>query len=118
MVLEAKIQEDREKNGSKNHLLFACVFVTILERFGQGFGKGLGEVLEVLGVSWGTFKLLFSRLFCQEGPRESKRQPRGLLGSIWDGFGKVLGKVWHAKMVKQLGFLVFFGYVFRDFDFG
>ena len=93
--------------------MFACVFVTILERFGQGFGKGLGEVLEVLGVSWGTFKPLFSRLFCQEGPRESKRQPRGLLGSIWDGFGKVLGKVWHAKIVK----IEIFG-VFLDMLFG
>ena len=91
MVLEAKIQENRQKDGSKNHIFFACVFLSIWERFGEDFGKVLAEVWELLGVSWETFKRLFSRLVCQEGLRGSKRRPRGLLGSIWDGFGGVLG---------------------------
>ena len=86
----SKIEENLEKNGSKDFIFFAYVFESILERFGAGFGRVLGGVRELLGVSWGTFKLLFLRLCCQEGPRGSKRRPRGLLGSIWDGFGEVL----------------------------
>ena len=97
MVLEAQIQENREKNRSKNHVFFACVFLSILERSGEDFGTVLAEVWELLGVSWGTFKPFFSRLFCQEGPRGSNRRPRGLLGSSWDGFGRVLGRFGQPK---------------------
>ena len=84
----------------------------------EDFGKVLAEVWELLGVSWDTFKRLFSRLCCQEGPRGSKRRPRGLLGSIWDGFGKLLGRVWEAKMVKKSIFLVFFLICFSRLNFG
>ena len=70
-----------------------------LNRFRRGLGRVLGEVWGLLGVSWGTFKRLFSRLCCQEDPRGFKRRPGGLLGSIWHGFGKVLGRVLEAKMV-------------------
>ena len=84
-----------------------------LGRVWRGFGKGL----EGLGVSWATFLRLFSRLCCQEGSRGSKRRPRGLLGSISEGFRRVLGRVWEAKMVKISRFLVFFGCAFRDFNF-
>ena len=107
MVLEVKIEENLEKNGSKNVIFFAYVFESILERFGEGFGRVLGGVRELLGVSWGTFKLLFLRLCCQEGPRGSKRRPRGLLGSIWEGFGGVLGRVWEVKMIKKSRFWYF-----------
>ena len=107
MVLEVKIEENLEKNGFKNVIFFAYVFESILERFGEGFGRVLGGVRELLGVSWGTFKLLFLRLCCQEGPRGPKRRPRGLLGSIWDGFGEVLGRVWEAKLDNKSIFLVF-----------
>ena len=61
----------------------------------------MGRVWDLLGVSWGTFEPLFLRLCCQEGPRGSKRRPRGLLGSIWEGFGGVLGRVWEVKMIKK-----------------
>ena len=88
-----------------------------LNRFWRGLGRVLGEVWDLLGVSWGTFKPLFLRLCCQEGSRGSKRRPRGLLGSISEGFRRVLGRVWEAKMVKISRFLVFFGYAFRDFNF-
>ena len=92
--MEANIEENHEKSAPKNYVFFACVFKWSLESFGEGFGRVLGGVWELLGVSWGTFKLLFLRLCCQEGPRGSKRRPRGLLGSIWEGFGRVLGRVW------------------------
>ena len=54
-------------------------------RFRRGLGRFLGRFGMGLGVPWrllGHFKLFVSRLFCQEGPRGSKRRPRGLLGSI------------------------------------
>ena len=89
--MEVKIEENREKNASQNHVFFACVFKWILGRFGEGLGRVWGGVWRPLGVSWGIFKPLFLRLCCQEGPRGPKRRPRGLLGSIWDGFGEILG---------------------------
>ena len=82
MASEAKNAENRENNASKNHVFFACVFQSILEGFGVGFGRVVGGVWDLLGVSWGTFKSLFLSLCCQEGPRGSKRWPRGFVGSI------------------------------------
>ena len=112
MVLEVQIEENLEKNGSKNVIFFAYVFESILERFGAGLGRVLGGVWELLGVSWGTFKLLFLRLCCQEGPRGSKRRPRGLLGSIWEGFGRVLGRAWEVKIIKKSRFWYFLDMLF------
>ena len=84
------------------------VLHTFLNRFWRGLGRVLGEVWDLLGVSWGTFGRLFSRLCCEEDTRGSKRRPRGLLSSILHGFGQVLGRVWEAKMVKKSIFLLFF----------
>ena len=64
----------------------------------------LGGVWDLLGVSWGTFSTLFLRPCCQEGPRGPKRRPRGLLDSIWDGFGGV----WEAKIEQKSRFFVSF----------
>ena len=50
MVLEAKIEENLEKTGSKKDIFFVCVFSLILERFGEGFGRDLGGVWDLLGV--------------------------------------------------------------------
>ena len=86
-------------------------------RFWKGLGRVLGEVWDLLGVSWGTFKRLFSRLCCQEDPRGFKRRPGSLLGSIWHGFGEVLGRVGEAKMVSKSIFLVFFFICFSRFNF-
>ena len=122
----------RIKNSLKNRWLWRPKLKNIMKKtlpktmyfshaFLNGFWRVLGRVLggfwEVLGVSWGTFKPLLSRLCCQEGSRGSKRRPRGLLGSISEGFRRVLGRVWEAKMVKISRFLVFFGCAFRDFNF-
>ena len=45
VVLEAQIEENREKNVSPNHVFFVCVFSGFLERFGDGFGKLFGRLL-------------------------------------------------------------------------
>ena len=57
------------KNQFEKHVFFECVLKLIYEGFWTGFGTVLGEVWDLLGVSWGTFSPLFLRLCCQEGPR-------------------------------------------------
>ena len=72
MVLEAKIQENREKNGSKNHVFFACVFLSILERFGEGFGRFWVRFASSLASLGAFLSLFFQGYFAkraQEGPR-------------------------------------------------
>ena len=86
--------------------------LAILNRFWRGLGRVLGEVWDLLGVSWSTFKRLFSRLCCQEGPRGSKKRPRDFLGSIWDGFGEVLGRFWKLLGVSWDTFMLFFARLF------
>ena len=71
----------------------------------------------VLGGPWRLLGHFFASFFKALLPRGSKRRPRGLLGSISEGFRRVLGRVWEAKMVKISRFLVFFGCAFRDFNF-
>ena len=91
MDFEVKNQKNRKKTVPKTMFFFDCIFLSILGGFGRDFGEVLGGVWSFLDVSWGTFKVLYLRLCCQEGPRGSKRRPRALLGSIWEGFGRVLG---------------------------
>ena len=61
-------------------------------RFWRGLGRVLGEVWDLLGVSWGTFKRLFSRLCCQEGPRGGQEVSwarfRRVSDGFWEGFGR------------------------------
>ena len=83
VVLEAKIQENREKNDSKNHVFFESVFWYRfwigLGRVSGGFWKRFWSSLAFLGA---LLSLFFQGFFCQEGPKGSKRRPRRLLGSI------------------------------------
>ena len=44
-----KFKKTTNKNDSQNHVFFACVFKSILERFGEGFGRGLGPPWRLLG---------------------------------------------------------------------
>ena len=74
-------------------------------RFWRGLGRVLGEVWDLLGVSWSTFKRLFSRLCCQEGPRGGQEASwvrfSMVLDRFWEGFGR-------PKWTKKSKFLVFF----------
>ena len=54
-----KILENREQNVSKNHIFFACVFLSILERFGKGFGRVLGGVWSLLAPLGLLFGVIF-----------------------------------------------------------
>ena len=49
LVSEAEIQENHEKSDSKKQVFFACVFKSIVERFEEGFGRGLGPPWHLLG---------------------------------------------------------------------
>ena len=76
----------------------------ILERFGEGFGRGLGPPWRLLGhFLASSFKALL--------PRGSKRRPRGLLDSIWEGFGEGFGRVLEVKIEV---FLVFSAHIVQD----
>ena len=94
MDFETEISKNREKNGSKNYVFFDCIFLSILGRFGKGFGTLLGGGLEPVGLCLAFFWPLFLRLCAQEVLRGPKRRPRALLDSILDGSGGVLRGVW------------------------
>ena len=73
MVSEAEIQENHEKNDSKNHVFFACVFKSILERFGKGFGKVLGGFAASLASLGSLLCLLFSGFVTKRAQETAKR---------------------------------------------
>ena len=54
MVFEVEIEETREKNTLKNIVFFACVFQSIWDGFGRGFGGVLGTFwqLEDTFANW------------------------------------------------------------------
>jgi hypothetical protein len=93
VVLEAKIAENRENNGSKKLYIFRMRFLIdfgeVWEWFWECFGKGL----EGLGVSWATFLRLFLVLVFG---MLSNRGPRGSWAGFWfhfQGFGRGLGRI-------------------------
>ena len=107
MFFEVKIEKNQEKNDSKNIVFLAWSFQWILGGFGKGFGKVLGGGCDLLGVSWGTFFPMGDgekHVFPDGGP---KRRPRGLLDSIWGGFGRGLGGVWEPFGGSKLTFFWF-----------
>ena len=110
MVLEANIEEYRDKNASKNDVFLACVFKWILESFGEGFGRVLGGFWEVLGVSWATFLRLFSRLCCQEGPRGGQEVSWARFRRVSDGFWEGIGR---PKWSKYRDFWYFLDMLFE-----
>ena len=120
MALQPKISGNHQKKASPNHVFFACVFEWLLEGLGQGFGRFGGKVLDLLGVSWGTFKHLFQRFCGEEDPRDSQEASwirsgcicRGLeegLAAFWSGFGRFLGDPNARKFQILVDFLDTFG---------
>ena len=69
VVLEAKIQENREKKGSKNHVFFACVFFIDFGEVWGGFWEGFGSSLASRGTLLRYFLQGFFAKRAQEGPR-------------------------------------------------
>jgi len=76
----------------------------------RGLGRVLGEVWDLLGVSWGTLKRLFSRLCCQEGPRGGQEVSRVRFSMVWDRFREGCGR---PKSSKNHYFFVIFDINFR-----
>ena len=88
LVSEAEIQENHEKNDIKNHVFFACIFKSILERFGEGFGTSLA----FLGALLNIFFQGFVAKRTQEGPRGGQEVSWArfsmVLDRFWEGFGR------------------------------
>ena len=114
MVSEAEIQENHEKNDSKNHVFFACVFPSILERFGEGFGRGLGPPWRLLG----HFQASFFKALLPRGPKRVQEAAKRLLGLdlawVWKGFGKGLG----GQNGQKIDIFAIFLICFLRFNFG
>ena len=93
MVLEAKIEENRDKKGSENHVIFACVF---FHRFWRGLGRVLGRFWEGFGSSLASCGTLLS--YCLQGlfAKRAQEGPRGGQEVSWARFGKVLEGFWEG----------------------
>ena len=86
-----KIKENREKNAPPNIVFFACAFQSILGGFGMGFGRVLGGVWSLSGVSWATFGPIFGCLYFECSPKGALEAPGVDFGVIWRGLGGVFG---------------------------
>ena len=104
MVSEVKIEENHENDAFKNGVFFACVFLSILGGFGEGFGRGLGGVWRLCGASWAAFGSIFWCLYLECSPKGLLEPPgldfgsilkglEGVRGGVWEGFGRV----WRIK---------------------
>ena len=91
-----KIQDNRNKNDSKNTVFFACVFQSLLGGFGRGLGRVLGGVWSLSGVYWVTFGLIFGCLYFEWSPKGAW-EVSGILtpfGEVWEGPGEDFGMFW------------------------
>jgi len=99
-----KIQDNRNKNDSKNIVFFACIFQSLLGGFGRGLGRVLGGVWSLSGVYWTTFGLIFGCLYFEWSPKGAWEASEVNFHCIWRGLGgarggfwDVLGGVWYPK---------------------
>ena len=107
-----KIEENREKSRCKNDVFFDCLFLLILEGFGEDFGMVLGGVWSLLVPLGALFGIIFwgfphsaTQLDKCGTHQGSWRVPGWILTPfwrVWDGsgedFGKVLGELGGSKL--------------------
>ena len=84
-----KIEENREKSRCKNDVFFDCLFLLILEGFGEDFGMVLGGVWSLLVPLGPLFGIIFWGLYPEGSPKGVLEGPRVDLGSILEGLGWV-----------------------------
>ena len=109
MGFEVQIEENREKNYSRNIVFFDRFFSSILVGFGEGFGRGLGGVLRFFLVTWVCI-CQFARTFLdflQFWQQKLLKFTRcGGLEALKGCFGVHLGGTW---LEKGWNFMVFSG---------
>ena len=82
-----KIQDNRNKNDSKNIVFFACIFQSLLGGFGRGLGRVWGGVWSLSGVYWATFGLIFGCLYFEWSPKGAWEASEVDFHCIWRGLG-------------------------------
>ena len=104
-----KIEENREKSRSKNDVFFDCIFLLILEGFGDDFETVLGGVWSLLVPLGPLFGIIFWGLYPEGSPKGVLEGPRvdfdsilEGLGWVWGGFWEGFGRTWRVKIVVFL----------------
>ena len=92
MFSYVKIQDNRNKNDSKNIVFYACIFQSHLGGFGRGLGRVLGGVWSLSGVCWTTFGLIFGCLYFEWSPKGAWEASDGFSLHL-ERFGRGPGRI-------------------------
>ena len=103
MDFDVKFRKSCGKNASKNDAVFKFVFLSILGRFGEGFGSVLGGGWTFLAPLGPLLSVIFWCLYL-EWSSKVLLEASGLdigwilggLGRILGGFGEGFGRAWEG----------------------
>ena len=94
-----------KKTDPKTMFFFFCIFLLILEGFGEDFGTVLGGFWSLLVPLGPLFGIIFWGLYPEGSPKGVLEGPRVDFGPFWkvlDGsgedFGRVLGELGGSKL--------------------